>query len=219
MAQNTDFYITKLDQLPTDPVKTSLWRVIIPNDIWKAAEQDGLSITNFGSFTEDDFHLHVQSAELPKVGVETKTMDFFGLKKYFATNVKDLHGTKQFKCMMLEDMRAYQALVHWNQTIVNAGILKGQPDSRAALSGLNKSTHDEVAGSNNKAILNHSIKVQLYNFYEHKPILTVNYINAMCTDVGTLSGLTYDNPNLGQFDFTLTYDRFEIDFPEYGSEG
>lgn len=217
--RDTDFYITQLDQLKTDPAKSNLWRVIIPNSVFDSANDNGYKITNFGeNFTEDDFKLHVQSVgQLPAPKLKMGQIDYFGLQKEFVAGTEKLNGSLKFTAILSEDMRAYQAILNWKETAFKAGILdQGNDNSREALTGLSKS-RDSIDQVGSNAVLNEDVKVQLYNLYEHAPILSLTLVNAIPTEVSIESQLGYKNASLMTFTFTLIFDRYKYKF--YNTDG
>lgn len=218
MARDTDFFISQLSELHTDPVKSTMWRVIVPNSIWTALVENGYTITNFGDqFTQDDLKLHLQTVDrmVPPIGAITEEVSYFGIKKPFVTNVKPINGTIEIGCLMPEDMRAFQAITYWAQTIAKSGIISednpAQDNDREKLTGLSKGKNS-VTETGNPTIINSDVRVQLYDFYAHEPIFTVNYINAMCVEVNAPGQLGYDTAKLQKFNFKLAYDRFIMTF-------
>lgn len=219
--RDTDFYITQLDQLKTDPAKSNLWRVIIPDSVWNASNEDGLSITNFeDKFTKDDFKLHVQTVSgLPQVENKTGQIDYFGLQKEFVTASGKLNSTIEFSAILSEDMRAFQAIVNWKETVFKSGILDDvHANSREAITGLSKSK-DSINQTGSKAVLNEDVKVQLYNLYEHAPIVTCTLVNALPTTAQIEGSLGYGDPKLMKFKFTLKFDRFKYKFHNVDGQG
>lgn len=217
-ARDTDFFISQLDDLKTDPVKSTMWRVLIPNSIWTALVENGYSLTNFGDqFTQDDMKLHIQNFDslMPDIGAKTEKIPYFGIYKRFVTNVKPLDGEITITSLMPEDMRAFQALTYWSQTVAKSGILSednpSQDNDREKLTGLSKGLNS-ITETGNRTIVNADVRVQLYDFYAHQPIFTVNYINAMCTSVKEPGNWSYDNAKLQSFKFTLEYDRYIATF-------
>jgi hypothetical protein len=213
----SSFYISQLDNLYTDPVKSNLWRVYIPDVVWQAAVTNGLVLSNFGNaFTEDEYYLHAQGTELPnQAEVKTAQINYFGMAKNFITQHASLDGKMTFNVIVPEDMRMLQALVNWNETLVRGGILNPDNDgtTRDYLTGLGKGrvgAADELA----KALINTELKIALYDMREHREIFSANLVNAMCTKVDMPKGFTYTDAKLQVASFTITYDRYNLSFPK-----
>ena len=218
MAQTTDFYITQFDQLKTDPVKSTMWRVIVGENIVNAINGDMATPAN-GAMNTADIAIQVQSASIPEIGSIVKDLSYMGMKKWFPAGIKDISGDASFKALFLEDMQAYETFVKWNQLVVNGGVIgevsDGSSDAfkgtRQTLSGLSKGKL-----LSHPAVRNEDLKVELYSFFDHRVIMDITYVNAMCTSVKSGISLGYGDPSFGNFDFTVKYDRFKVRWYAWG---
>lgn len=220
------FFGAAIDHLP-DPARSVKWRMIIPKEIF---EEIGLEPTNGQSFAmdggDDEFTLHIVGApSLPVVKTDNKAIDYMGFQKYFATKQDGLAGEAEFTALFLEDMRAYEAMLAWNQACLNTGILSKSEMSesvhdknRTATEGKNR-VHlglGQQANHNNPTALlvsNTTVRMELYDFMYGDVILAVNYINAWPDEVSVDGSFDYAQSNLMKWKFKLRYDRFNLWIP------
>lgn len=221
------FYASAIDHL-VDPQRSTRWRLVIPSDIFKLV---GVKCTNgvhFGTEGGDDeFALHVQGgAKVPAVKTKDAKINYMGFEKWFAVQQDGLAGEMDIKCLLLEDMRAYEMMLAWNQTCFNQGILSN--------TGTNDAIHesDRVANEgNNKIYLglgqqenhnntyaglmrNASIRLELYDWMYGNVTLSVLLVNAWPKQVDASQfGLDYETAKLGTFSVKFRYDRFNLFIP------
>lgn len=208
---NTDFFISKIDGL-RDPYKTTRWRVLIPGAIFQNV------VTRNGQFKDadgaDDFALLVKTCKIPDIGIEYKEINYMGFKSWFPVNAK-IDAEMPFEGILYEDMRGYEAMLGWQQAILNTSLLQDgdKKDLTEATAGNGVGLGREKNGNNDKFLLrNNTIKIELYNWMTGLPVMTVHLINASPMKVGGPS-LNYANAEIGKFDFTLKCDRWSVEIP------
>jgi hypothetical protein len=221
------FYASAIDHL-VDPQRSTRWRLVIPTDIFRLV---GVNCTNGVHFgTEggsDEFALHVQGgAHVPPAKIKDAAINYMGFQKYFAVQQDGLAGEMDIKCLLLEDMRAYEMMMAWNQTCFNQGILSntGTNDAihesdRTANEGNNKiylglgqqENHNNVYAG---LMRNASIRLELYDWMYGNVTLSVLLVNAWPKHVDASQfGLDYQDAKLGTFSVKFRYDRFNIYIP------
>lgn len=221
------FWAGAIDHL-VDPVRSTRWRMIIPTDIFRLV---GVKCTNgvhFGTEGgEDEYALHVQSgAKIPAVKIKDAAIKYMGFEKWFPVQQDGLAGTMDIKILLLEDMRAFEMMLAWNQTCFNQGILSntGTNDAihesdRTANEGNNKiylGLGQQENHNNTYAGLlrNASIRLELYDWMYGNVILSVLLVNCWPKNVDASSfTLDYDNAKLGNFNVQFRYDRFNLYIP------
>lgn len=214
LNKKTDFFLGAIDGL-RDPFKTTKWRVLLPPEVFRAS---GLSPTNgdtFGSIAgEDNFALHVKGCNIPEISVEYKEVEYMGFKSFFPVNAK-IDAEIEFETILLEDMRAYEAILAWEQSIVNTGLLVDDTDQdRMGATGLELGLGNHKIGTNptSQVLRNQSVRVELYNWMRGDVILRLTLVNASPTKVAG-PALAYGNADLAKFKFSLRCDRFTIFTP------
>lgn len=221
------FYASAIDHL-VDPQRSTRWRLIIPSDIFRLV---GVNCTNGVHFgTEggsDEFALHVQQGgKVPAAEIKDASVKYMGFEKFFAVQQQGLAGTIDITCLLLEDMRALEMMLAWNQTCLNQGILSN--------TGTNDAIHesDRIATEGNNQIYlglgqqenhnnvyaglmrNASIRLELYDWMYGNVTLSVLFVNAWPKKVDpSKTSLSYDNATLGTFGVTFRYDRFNVYIP------
>lgn len=221
------FYASAIDHL-VDPQRSTRWRLVIPTDIFRLV---GVNCTNGVHFgTEggsDEFALHVQGgAKVPAAKIKDAAINYMGFQKYFAVQQDGLASEMDIKCLLLEDMRAYEMMMAWNQTCFNQGILSntGTNDAihesdRTANEGNNKiylglgqqENHNNVYAG---LMRNASIRLELYDWMYGNVTLSVLLVNAWPKHVDASQfGLDYQDAKLGTFSVKFRYDRFNIYIP------
>lgn len=220
------FWAGAIDHLP-DPVRTTRWRFIVPTDIFKLVGVECTNGVHFGTEGgEDEFALHVNgSMKVPKASTRAAKMNYMGFEKNFPVQQEGLAGTISPQVLLLEDMRAYEAMLAWNQTCFNQGILSN--------TGKNDAIHesDRTANEGNNQIYlglgqqenhnntyagllrNASIRMELYDWMYGNVILSVLFVNAWPSTVGEITGFEYGQAQLAKFSVTFTYDRFNLFIP------
>lgn len=221
------FYASAIDHL-VDPQRSTRWRLVIPSDIFRLVGVNCTNGVHFGTEGGDDeFALHVQGGgKIPAAKIKDAPINYMGFQKYFAVQQNGLANEMSFDILMLEDMRALEMMMAWNQTCFNQGILSN--------TGTNDAIHesDRIANEgNNKIYLglgqqenhnnpyaglmrNASVRLELYDWMYGRTTLSVLLVNAWPRDVDP-SGfpLNYDNAQLGKFRVTFRYDRFNLFIP------
>lgn len=210
----SDFFLGAIDGL-RDPFKTTRWRVLIPPAVFAAT---GVNPTNgdpFGTIAgEDNFALHVKSCTIPEISVEHKEVEYMGFKSFFPVNAK-IDAEIEFEAILLEDMRAYEAMLAWEQSIINTGLLIDDVNQdRMGQTGLELGLGNHKVGTNptHEVLRNTSVRVELYNWMRGDVILRLTLINAFPIKVAG-PALAYGNADLAKFKFTLKADRFTIHTP------
>lgn len=220
------FYASAIDHL-VDPQRTTRWRLIVPSDIFRLVGVNCTNGVHFGTEGGDDeFALHVQTGKIPPVETEDKQINYMGFESWFPTKQKNLAGTFDIDCLLLEDMRALEMMMAWNQTIFNQGILSN--------TGTNDAIHesDRIANEGNNRIYlglgqqenhnnvyagllrNASIRLELYDWMYGNVTLSVLFVNAWPKKVDASGvNLKYDSADLGKFKVQFRYDRFNFFIP------
>lgn len=221
------FYASAIDHL-VDPVRSTRWRMIVPTDLFQLV---GVNCTNGVHFGKeggsDEFALHVQDGgKIPAAKIKDKEINYMGFQKFFAVQQEGLAGEMDFGFLLLEDMRAFEMLLAWNQTCLNQGILSNTPtgdpvhaSDRTANEGNNKiylglgqqENHNNVYAG---LMRNATVRLELYDWMYGNVILSVLLINAWPKHVDASGfGLDYKDAKLGTFKAKFRYDRFKLYIP------
>ena len=220
------FWAGNIDQLP-DPVRSTRWRFIVDQDIFQAT---GIEPTNGDSFGKDfesqkNFTIHiVKGPKIPDVQTKAAAINYMGFEKYYPVQQQQLAGTVDLTGLLLEDARAYETVLAWNQCCLNTGILNsdGKGDTNAGSNRIADGKNAIELGlgqqenySNPTAILlrNQNVTLELYDWMYGEVIMAIRYINAWPQKVSVPTAFDYQNAQLAQFTFTLQYDRWNIWFP------
>lgn len=210
-----DFFLGAIDGL-RDPFKTTRWRLWIPGEVFLAT---GINPTNgdpFGTVEgESDFSLHIKTAKIPDITVDSGSVDYMGFKSFYPTGAK-IDAELDYETIMLEDMRAYEAVLAWQQSVLNTGVLVDSNNKdRMSQTGLELGLGNHKVATNPTAnvLRNQNVKVELYNWMVGDVILRLNLINAYPIKV-TGPSLNYSNAELAKFNFTLKCDRWTVHVPE-----
>lgn len=209
------FFLSQIDNL-RDPVRNTRWRVLIPSEIFAAT---GISVTNGDQFSNgqdgtDDFALHVKTCQIPEITVSEGQHFYMGFPQHHPVNAK-IDASISFETILLEDMRAYEAMMAWEQAALNTGVLVNESNQdRMNQTGLRLGlgNHKDPESSTSIILRNNTIKVELYNWMRGDVIMRLNLINAYPTKVGGFN-LSYKTAELLKFDFTLHADRWTIQIP------
>ena len=220
------FRAGNIGQLP-DPVRSTRWRFIVDQDIFQAT---GIEPTNGDSFGKDfesqkNFTIHIVGGpKIPEVKTKAESIKYMGFDKWYPTQQDGLSGQVDLTGLLLEDARAYETVLAWNQCCLNTGILNsdGKGDTNAGSNRIADGKNAIELGlgqqenySNPTAILlrNQNVTLELYDWMYGEVIMAVRYINAWPMSVSVPTDFKYDNATLAQFKFTLKYDRWNIWFP------
>lgn len=209
------FFLSQIDNL-RDPVRNTRWRVLIPSEVFAAT---GISITNGDQFSNgqdgtDDFALHVKTCQIPEITVMEGQHHYMGFPQHHPINAK-IDANIAFETIMLEDMRAYEAILAWEQAALNTGVLVNESNQdRMNQTGLRLGlgNHKDPESATSIILRNNTIKVELYNWMRGDVIMRLNLINAYPTKVGGFN-LSYKQADFVKFDFTLHADRWTIQIP------
>jgi hypothetical protein len=213
------FFLSNIDHL-RDPVRNTRWRVLVPNTIWTAVNASNL-ITNGENFVneggEDEFALHVKTCTIPNITVTHAAHNYMGFPSAYPVNAT-IAADFPFSTILLEDMRAYEAVFHWLQACINTNLLVDESKQGRTVQEIGLATglgnHKDAESSTAAVLRNSSIKVELYNWMRGDVILRVTLINAFPTGVNGYP-LTYaPDAAIVNFDFTLHCDRWTIEFPK-----
>ena len=222
------FFINAIDNL-VDPMRNTRWRVFVPDTIWNAV---GIKTTNGPSFNADayggDFFLHVKTAKIPEITITEGAHYYMGFLSNYPINAK-VNGEMPFETIMLEDIRAYEAMLGWSNACINTGLLMpggqlnagtGDQNDRMTDTGirLGLGSHKDVKNIDHEVLRNQTVKVELFNWMTGSPILTITLINAWPKAVSG-ADLTYkSDASLVNFNFTLIYDRWNVVVHKYDTE-
>lgn len=224
------FFASNIDHLP-DPVRSTRWRLCVDQGIFKAI---GVKPTNGYGFGETlasskEFTLHISDgAKIPDAGIKSESIWYMGYEKKYPVQQQQLAGTTNLNALLLEDGRAYETMLAWNQCCLNSGILNktGEGDTNPERNRLEvDSTNKLYLGLgqqenylNSTAVLlrNHHVTLELYDWMYGNVIMGIRYINAWPSKVTVGTQLNYNDAHLMKFGFELTYDRWNIWFnPDY----
>lgn len=224
------FFASNIDHLP-DPVRSTRWRLCVDQGIFKAI---GLKPTNGYGFGETlasskEFTLHISDgAKIPDAVIKSDSIWYMGYEKKYPVQQQQLAGTTNLNALLLEDGRAYETMLAWNQCCLNSGILNktGEGDTNPERNRLETdSTNKLYLGLgqqenylNSTAVLlrNHHVTLELYDWMYGNVIMGIRYINAWPSKVSVGTALDYSAAKLMKFGFELTYDRWNIWFnPDY----
>jgi hypothetical protein len=128
--------LSQIDNL-RDPVRNTRWRFLIPSEVFAASGiQLPMVIIYHGEDGTDNFSLHVKSC---KISRNYQTEENTG-KWEFLPHIQPMlliEANLDFSTILLEDMRAYEAMLGWEQACLNTGLLvdKGGTD-RMNLTGV-----------------------------------------------------------------------------------
>ena len=211
------FFLSAIDGL-RDPARGTKWRMLIPPQIFSAT---GIKPTNgldFGSGQagEDDFALHIDTASIPEIKTNIDYLYWMGFKSAHPVGA-DISADLKFTCKLLEDVRAYEAMLAWQNNLYNTGLLvDANGEDRVSKTGLllGLGAHKDINNTTSMVLRNNTIKVEMYNWMRGEPILRLNLINAFPLDVGGWQLEHGEQGKLLNFDFTLHCDRWTIYSPE-----
>lgn len=220
-TQTKLFSLNGIDNL-RDPVRNTRWRVLIPSEIFAAS---GIQVTNGNQFNNgqdgtDEFALHVKTCKIPELKTEAKDHWYMGFKQKHVVNT-DMSAELDFQTILLEDMRAYEAMMAWEQACHNTGILVDKSNNdRMNATGLKLGlgNHKDVNNGTAMVVRNNTAKVQLYNWMNGDIIMELALINAYPTSIGGFD-LNYNQADLVNFTFKLQCDRWTIHIPEAYKSG
>lgn len=215
---DTPFYLSAIDHL-ADPSRKTRWRMMIPSEIIKST---GYSNTNYADlFSEespDELALHIKTCTIPNMQYMQAGHNYMGFKSNYVVNAK-LDADFPFQAILLEDMRAYEAILAWQQGGLNTGLLKSEgtdlfTDASKLQLGLGHHKDNAELG---KVVRNNVIKCEMYNWYNGNIILEVKLINAFPTSVAGWQLDYSDAGGLNMFNFTLHCDRWEVNVTKNGA--
>jgi len=209
------FFLSQIDGL-RDPVRNTRWRVLVPSEIFAGS---GLEVTNGDQFSNgeagtDEFALHIKSFAVPKVELTAQKHNYMGFEQEHVVNAS-ISGDSRMEVILLEDMRAYEGIIAWEQSCMNTGILvNSNKQDRMNQTGLRLGlgNHKDIANNTSIVVRNADVKVELFNFMRGDVIARYNLINAYPKSVDGFN-LTYKNADLVNFNFTLHYDRWTVEIP------
>jgi hypothetical protein len=227
MADNTSpsttmFYQSGIDTI-RDPVRSTRWRMFFGAELFKALPIKPTNGTPFdGEAGTDEVSIHIKSSQIPGVRIDLDKIWYMGFPSNYATNVQ-LEGDIPVEFIMTEDMRSFELVYAWVESVINAGILVNPTGgaSRTAEAGraLGLGTHKDAQDSAHTVVRNSGIiKTNLYNWHTGAEILTVNLINAIPTSIDPTS-LQYQQGQLVSFRTNIHYDRFSLSIPTPYSAG
>lgn len=223
------FFASNIDHLP-DPVRSTRWRMCVNQGIFKAIGINPSNGENFGSTIESakEFTLHVtEGAKIPEAAIKADSIWYMGYEKKYPVQQQQLAGTTNLTALLLEDGRAYETMLAWNQCCLNSGILNrtGEGDTNSETNRIEDGNNKLYLGLgqqenylNSTAVLlrNTHVTLELYDWMYGNVIMGIRYINAWPSKVSVSNTMNYNSAQLMKFNFELTYDRWNIWFnPEY----
>jgi len=125
MPKDTQFYLSAIDNL-ADPSRKTRWRMILPGSILgKYSNTNKADLFKNSESQMDDFALHIKQCKIPDMTVTQQAHNYMGFKSNYVVNAK-LDADFTFQAILLEDARAYEALLAWQQGSINTGVLRKQ---------------------------------------------------------------------------------------------
>ena len=226
MAEETQFYLSAIDHLK-DPSRKTRWRMLLPGSI--LAHTGHANTNKFNLFEDsveatDEFALHVKDCKIPDITLTQAAHSYMGFKSNFVTNAK-IEADFPFKTILLEDARAYEAILAWHQACINTGLLKvggnagttgPGSDAFTAASGIKLGLGHHKDDETIHITRNNNIKIEMYNWYTGKVIMTVTLINAVPKSVGGWSMDYEEAGGLNFFTFSLHADRWTVNVTANG---
>lgn len=223
------FFASQIDHLP-DPVRSTRWRFCVDQNIFRAVGIKPSNGEDFGTNPETakEFTLHVSDgAKIPDAKQKLDRIWYMGYEKKYAVQQEALAGNMTLNALLLEDARAYEAMVAWNQCCLNNGILNtsGVGDTNSETNRIEKGTNKLYLGlgqqenyGNATAVLlrNAHVTLELYDWMYGDVIMGIRLINAWPSAVTVGQTLNYNSAQLLKFAFTIEYDRWNLWVnPEY----
>jgi len=217
MPFDTQFYLSAIDHL-ADPSRKTRWRMLIPPEILKSTGYNNTNAMDlFAADSPDELALHIKTCTIPNMQYTQQGHNYMGFKSNYVVNAK-LDADFPFQAILLEDMRAYEAILAWQQGGLNTGLLASGNDGAAPemFEFTTKSNiklglgHHKDNKDLGKVVRNNIVKCEMYNWYNGSVILTVTLINAFPTLVGGWQLDYSDAGGLNMFNFTLHCDRWEV---------
>lgn len=222
------FFAANVDNLP-DPVRSTRWRMCVSPDVFKAV---GIKPSSGGQAFDtesgsEEFTIHISGgAKIPDAKIKNDSIWYMGYQKKYPTQQDGLAGNMTLNALLLEDGRAYEAMLAWNQCCLNSGILNsnGVKDTSPETDRIenDRGSHDKIMlglgqqenyGNKTAIILRNShVTLELYDWMYGTVIMGIRLINAWPAAVTVGDSLDYNNAKLMKFNFTLEYDRWNIWF-------
>ena len=223
------FYAANIDKLP-DPLRSTRWRMCVDQGIFRAIGIKPSNGEDFGTNPETakEFTLHISDgAKVPDAKIKHESIWYMGYQKKYPVQQDGLAGNMTLNALMLEDGRAYETMLAWNQCCLNSGILntKGTGDTNSDTNRIEQGNNKLYLGlgqqenyGNATAVLlrNAHVTLELYDWMYGDVIMGIRLINAWPAVVNVGQTLNYNQAQLMKFAFTLEYDRWNIWFnPNY----
>ena len=210
------FFLSAIDVL-RDPARDTRWRLLVPPSIFAATGIKPSNGLDFGSGLDgmNDFALHVDSCSIPELNVKDDYISWMGFKSAFPVNA-EISADLAFETKLLEDMRAYEAMLGWQQSLVNTGVLVDANDAdRMGVVGdqLGLGQHKDIKNPSSTVLRNNGIAVEMYDWSKGQVILRLKLINAHPTKVEGFELHHGEDAKLLKFKFTLHCDRWTIYIP------
>jgi len=222
MAEETQFYLSAIDHLK-DPSRKTRWRMLLQSSILSHTFYNNTNKSDLFENSDEstnEFALHVKDCKIPDITLTQAAHNYMGFKSSYVTNAK-IDATFPFKAIVLEDMRAYEAILGWHQACLNTGLLKQGAtgiDVFTTQSGITLGLGHHKDDETIHITRNNNIKVEMYNWFTGKVIMTVNLINAVPTIVSGWSMDYEEAGGLNYFTFTLHADRWTVNITENGGK-
>lgn len=225
------FWGGAIDHL-TDPWRNTRARLVIPTSIFAligVEPSNGDSFANSGG--EHEFAIRITDMpELPSVKTEHKTINYANFAHEVPTGQSAIHGTFTIKGPMYEDLKAYETLLAWKETVFNTGMLAETPlsamtdsdSSRVTNEGSNKiylgAGQQANYGNEYSGLLrNACVRTELFDWHYLNCIMSVCYVNCWPSEVKIDTKPKYqENAELGTWTATFVYDRPNIYIPKKG---
>lgn len=210
------FFLSAIDNL-RDPVRNTRWRMLIPDTIFAAT---GIAVTNGDQFANgqegtDEFALHIKTAKIPDISITEGKHWYMGFPSNHPINAT-IGGEQSYQTILLEDMRAYEAMLAWEQACLNTGLLVQEDGvtDRMNLTGLRLGLGNHKDSQNPTSVIlrNQTVKIELYNWMTGDVILQIYLYNAWPKGVSG-GELSYESASIMNFNFNLIYDRWGVHIP------
>ena len=219
------FYASQIDHLP-DPLRSTRWRFCVDQNIFRAVGIKPSNGEDFGTTPETakEFTLHVsEGAKVPDAKQKLDRIWYMGYEKKYPVQQEGLAGNMSLTALLLEDGRAYETMLAWNQCCLNNGILNtsGVGDTNSETNRIEQGNNKLYLGlgqqenyGNSTAVLlrNAHVTLELYDWMYGDVIMGIRLINAWPSAVTVNTTFNYSSATLAKFQFTIEYDRWNIWF-------
>lgn len=206
------FFLSGIDNL-RDPARSTQWRLLIPANIFAATGIQPTNGLDFGTGEEgtDDFALHIKQCQIPGIEIQDDKHNYMGFESSYPVKA-NISADIPMETIMLEDIRAYEAVMAWQQSVLNTGLLVDESNQdRMNKTGLRlgAGNHKDIQNPTSTVLRNSDVKIELYNWMLKQPILQVRLINAYPQKVEGVD-LSYSDAKILNFKFVVHCDRWTM---------